>query len=203
VFKGKKILILIAHPDDEIIFCWPIFQDNSIEKTILIISSDIYNSNYKIDRITPLKINCDRNNTKLISLNYDSDFYRIEGWGKTLYKQLHYFVKKKLDELNYDFLMTHNPFGEYGHPDHSLCFNLSLLYSKSPILYTDIITKYPDNWGYNNSDNFKRIYYKDDMKVGEYKLDEDFYDSCLTEYRKFNKWIWDFEPIKNCNLYKI
>jgi len=55
VFKNKKILILIAHPDDEIIFCWPIFQDNTIEKTILTISSDIYNPNYKTDRITPFE----------------------------------------------------------------------------------------------------------------------------------------------------
>ena len=200
VFKDKKVLILISHPDDETIFCWPIFQDKTIEKTILTISSDIYNSNFN-NRLVPLKSICDDNNIKLISLNYESDFYKTEGWPKTIYKQLHYFVRKKLNELDYDYLMTHNPYGEYGHPDHVLSFNLSLLYSKSPILFTDIISKDPDNWGFGDNENLKRIYYKD--KVGDYTLDEDFYNYCRDEYLKYDVWTWGFDSIKKCGLYKI
>jgi len=200
IFKDKKILILISHPDDEIIFCWPIVQDKSIEKTILTISSDIYNPNSN-NRLIPLKSICDNNNINLISLNYDSDFYRIEGWPKTTYKQLHYFVKKRLHELDYDYLMTHNPYGEYAHPDHILSFNLSLLYSNSPVLFTDIISKYPDNWGFGNGDNLKRLYYND--KVGDYILDEKFYNYCKNEYIKHGVWTWGFDAIKKCGLYKI
>jgi len=204
MFSGKKVLILIAHPDDEIIFCWPIFQDKTIEKTILTVSSDIYNPDFDSNRLIPLKFICDSNGIKLISLNYESDFYRTEGWVKTLYKQLHYLVRKKLNELDYDYIMTHNPYGEYGHPDHILCFNLALLYSKSPVLYTDIISPNPENWGYvEPNKNYDKLYYNYKFKVSNYELDQDFYFFCRNEYIKNGSWTWGFDSIKNCNLYKI
>lgn len=203
MIDNKKILILISHPDDEIIFCWPILQNITIEKIILTVSSDIYNDKIDVNRLLPLKTICDATNSKMISLDYDSDFYKIEGWPKTTYKQLHYFVKKQLEELDYDYVMTHNPFGEYGHPDHVLCFNMALLYSKKPILYTDISVEQPDNWWYGKSENLDRVYFREEMKIGEYFLDQSLYKFCENEYRKYGIWTWVYSPKKNCNLYKI
>ena len=43
MLSNKKVLMVMAHPDDEIIFGWSIFQDKSIEKKLLICSSDFHN----------------------------------------------------------------------------------------------------------------------------------------------------------------
>ena len=36
-----KVLMVFAHPDDEIIFGWPIFQDSTIEKELIMVTSDL------------------------------------------------------------------------------------------------------------------------------------------------------------------
>ena len=38
-----KVLMVFAHPDDEIIFGWPIFQDPTIEKELIMVKSDFNN----------------------------------------------------------------------------------------------------------------------------------------------------------------
>ncbi len=38
-----KVLMVFAHPDDEIIFGWPIFQDPTIEKELVMVTSDFNN----------------------------------------------------------------------------------------------------------------------------------------------------------------
>ena len=44
--KKTKVVMVLAHPDDEIIFGWPIFQDDDYEKEIIMCSSD-FNNNAK------------------------------------------------------------------------------------------------------------------------------------------------------------
>ena len=41
--KKMKVLMVFAHPDDEIIFGWPIFQDPTIEKELVMVTSDFNN----------------------------------------------------------------------------------------------------------------------------------------------------------------
>lgn len=43
MLKNSKVLMLIAHADDEIICGYPIFQNTNIEKYILLVSTDKYN----------------------------------------------------------------------------------------------------------------------------------------------------------------
>ena len=38
-----KVVMVLAHPDDEIIFGWPIFQDDDYEKEIIMCSTDFNN----------------------------------------------------------------------------------------------------------------------------------------------------------------
>jgi len=44
---------------------------------------------------------------------------------------------------------------------------------------------------------------KEELKVGNYDLDQDFYYFCRNEYIKNGCWTWGFDSIKKCNLYKI
>ena len=41
--KEKKVLMVMAHPDDEILFGWPVFFDPKYKKKLLICSSDYNN----------------------------------------------------------------------------------------------------------------------------------------------------------------
>jgi len=191
---NKKILFLISHPSDEIIFFWSLLQEMNIEKTILMVSTDIYNNDFKYDKLTPLKEICNETNTNLITLNYDNFFYSLEMYPKKNYQQLHYFIRKQLKDIDYDYLFTHNPYGEYNHPDNILLFNASLLYSKTEIIYTDII--------YDNIKNkINNIYYKDSNKLGEYYLDENMYYNFKNKYLNNRSWNYDFDIFKKCNLY--
>ena len=75
-----KILMLFAHPDDEIIFGWPVLQDNTLQKELLICSSDLNNPkrqkySHRKEALFRLAHNL---NIKCTCLDYDSEFYRLE-----------------------------------------------------------------------------------------------------------------------------
>jgi len=198
--------MVVSHPDDEIIFGWPILQNKNINKKILLISSDIYNEKEFLNknRLIPIIKICEETNTELFSLNYDNSFYRLEGWPKTLYKQLNYLISKKIKTIKHDYIFTHNPYGEYGHPDHRFCFESVLLYSEKPIIYTDIWSENPDNWiGESMSDKYKKLYFNDSLRIGEYNIDREFYKYCMQQYVINGTWTWGYGPIEKCNLYMI
>jgi hypothetical protein len=197
-----KVLMVIAHADDEIIFGWPILQDSKIEKQILCCSSDRYNEERKWcshrgdvfkSIYKNLGINCN-------CLDYNSEFYRMETRKESLSKMQEDIVNN-IKKFDFDYIFTHNPLGEYGHLDHKMTFDTIFASDiNKPILYTDICFK--TNWPSCSKipERYVKPFYHTCF-LDNCSLDINRYSQIENEYRKSGVWTWSFKPVDKCNIY--
>ncbi len=123
-YKSSKLMI-VAHPDDELIF--------GGEELIK------YGSDYKVICLTN-KSNIERSkefNKVMKKLNVGS--WEMFDYEDTLNPTEQFNLKNIINYKNWDKIVTHNPIGEYGHPQHKLIFdavknetNDFYVFSKSP-----------------------------------------------------------------------
>lgn len=104
-----KTLCIFSHPDDELIFGWPIFQQKQIEKHLLCVTGGEKRLNALSEIAKKLGFTWE-------TLNIED--MQIEKHKEELDKYLTIAVKK----FKPDIIFTHNPFGEYNHPDHKAIF---------------------------------------------------------------------------------
>lgn len=131
----KKKILIVAHPDDELIFFSSILQ--TVDKIVVCFGksfedNNITNGRKILQKSYPLKnvewLNLDESDTYLSS-NWNKPFPTVEGLkvnrNKFRYQNLYYelcdIFKSKLEP--YDIIYTHNPWGEYGHEEHISVFN--------------------------------------------------------------------------------
>lgn len=215
--KINKILMVLAHPDDEVIFGWPLLQNYSINKELIICSSDALNPQRKwcAHRKQPLIDLCTSLNINLTCLDYNSDFYsypnRHKKYPKNIIKRL---IQKKdtrtlisefmndilenIKSKKFDAIFTHNPWGEYGHMDHIILHNLILhhYYDKKPILFTDTHIKL--DW-MPLCDDLHRITSKFKL-VESFTNNENLYNNFMQFYKKTKTWTWSVSPVKKTNI---
>lgn len=193
VFK-RPVLIVMAHPDDELLFGYPLLQDESVDKKVLICSSDIKNPRRK-NRKAALKDVCTELGIEYECLDYNSGFYRLESRKNDLLRFIEIVATKV---KKYSFVYTHNPHGEYGHLDHqlvsSICRN-----SADHILYSNIV--FNSNWTPIKDITLlsKKIYYNNTISTGS--LDLDWFKKHKAIYDKYKCWTWSYEPVKEYRLF--
>ena len=219
---GKNILMIFSHPDDEIIFGWPIMQNKNINKFYLCCSTDEFNKEREwcSKRKFSLIDVCNENNTKLWMISAPSEFYKLntrreKGQPKTIegdktstiriFKEiLKENIEKIIVENKIDYIFTHNIYGEYGHLDHIFVFDTVLKNVNIPIIYSDICLR--TNWDDPQiNKRIKNLYFS--KCIGEYSMNEDFYEKNKKLYIKNNAWTWSREDQLNnhnkCKLFII
>ncbi len=182
----KNITMLIAHPDDEVIFGWPVLQR---AKRIVCCSSDLNNleRQWCKDRKLALKEICDMLGIELVCFDYNSEFYRINARaGELLQLQAQVSI-----QCAGSILFSHNSWGEYGHLDHILVNQIALA-SGNTLLTTDICM----DAGWLHCTPVPQ-----GNKVEGCEIDLDLYNRCKAIYDKYGCWTWSKEPITRCGLY--
>jgi len=198
MLQHEKMLVVFAHPDDELIFGWPIMQDRTVPKELLICTSDINNESRKWcrDRKQSLHDMCQNLQISYTCLDHNSGFYQYDSQDGSL-KAVVEDIAGAIRKHNFTSIFTHNPYGEYGNLDHVLLFNIVASTVSCPILYTDI--KDVVNWPVFDSDLCRELYYQ--KKVGEFSLNQEWLKENSQFYHDRGNWTWG-KPVKtSCGLF--
>jgi len=204
-----NILMILAHPDDEVIFGWPVLQQCKNNR-ITLLTMTHNRKKYGAGPEEALQEVCAINQIHLLDLpRQETNFYRLPPrYADLVLPDVINSFKSSIElavKLSRpDFIFTHNPMGEYGHGDHRMLFNLVSMFNNQ-LLLTDICFS---NRCHLSSGKIPYVYastlYADYAQKDECELDMDWYNAMKQLYKKHKAWSWGGHgAIKECNLYKI
>jgi len=206
--KKPKVLGIFCHPDDEILAGFPAFQNPNIERHLVILCSD--RARKGPNRRRALEEVCKQENITLqYCADFDNNFYalptrRANVTLSDVCGQINEIISICVDKLEPDYIMTHNPVGEYGHGSHRLLFELV---SQHPLAENVIFTDICQKSNHRSHDEIPRsvreAYYRKRFDQELYNLDDDFYSRTKAVYDKYSAWTWDFPPIERASLFII
>lgn len=207
--------MVLAHPDDEVIFGWPLLQDSDIEKEILICSSDLRNPLRKwcAHRKYDLAKLCSFLGIEHTCYDYDSEFYRAntrkqrrKGLERLLPKKPQLLLRhiaerivEAVDASACDMVFTHNFWGEYGHMDHILVNSIVVNNTRKPVLMTGARIEAPNLPLLPDAPAWKTVL--DSHFHSSHVLDLDFYERCAAFYKNSGTWTWSKPPLERLDLY--
>lgn len=204
-----KVLGIFCHPDDEVLFGWPIFQSDEYEKHLIICCDDSCRN--RPERKKALQEVCKQENINLVKvLSEDNDFYvlptrRASYLLTDAISYINFWIKTCVENIEPDYIFTHNPVGEYGHGSHRLLFEIV---SQHPKVKNLLITDMCQRSNHRSSLSIPSVvfdaYYRDEKWSAEMQqLNMDFFNRCKAIYDRYNAWSWSKDPIDHCNLYLL
>lgn len=198
---GRRVLMVYAHCDDELVCGWPVLQNPAITKEILIVSSDqssaerewcSHRKQVSEDLFRSLGI-------KAKILRHDSDFYRTDHRSGAL-AAIEKEIRSEVQGRRFDVVMTHNPFGEYGHMDHKLLWDL-MTRIQPTVLTTDIVMK--SDWTDCLPDRETLFDRYRATRLDEVRLDSNFYLKVQRFYETRGAWTWSTPPLAAAGVFQI
>ncbi len=166
---GINKVMIVAHPDDEMIFGGSELIDDDYLVVCITCGRDV-------ERVREFKNVMSATNDKYIMLNYpDLTNGERDNW-KLVYDDITNDISKILKLKDWDMIVTHNKNGEYGHIHHKMTHNI-------------VTTLYEEN--YLDNDNlyfFGEYYNSNEIKNVKDKLEEISED----DYKKKNYIIYKY-----------
>ncbi len=178
-----RILSVFAHREDHVVCGWPILQNADFER-FLICCTD--------DGIVPLEESCRIEGIAFEGvLGFPNGFFRNTSHGphslNVIAKTLIARVEEVRLRVNPDYIFLHNPYGEYGHFDHRLVFEILYdAFLKSRFLISNIQAHSSHTIAYNQVPRVFNHFYKKVYDVVKPNLD--FYRRNKKLYTAFKMW---------------
>ena len=189
----KLKTLVIAHPDDEIIFGFGVIKQ---VKRIICCVSD---GNQDLPKCTSwhrswmyrqaaLEEVGKLLEVEIINLNYNSEFFRLPPEEITK-------LSNKINDLIKDeeVIFTHNSWGEYGHPDHILVHDIIKKTGKK-ILTTNIMLD-------SDFTGFRKYEILESEICQVVTNDKELYLKCMMIYKKYKCWTWGNDIIESAKIY--
>ena len=200
---NKKIIfensaLIVAHPDDEILWFSSILEN--VDKIIIIFKGT---NNKKVlsgrNNIFNSKILPYANKISCLEIE-ESDAFNSANWempkptdygiktSSTKYKKNYYLLRDKLIEklAGYKNIITHNPWGEYGHEEHVQVFRVTMsLLAK--LGYSIWVPGYFSERTFGMMSLFKNFISNNFI---EYSINQQFCESVKSIYIDNGAWTW-------------
>ena len=214
MLSGKKILGIVAHPDDEFVYGWPIMQDASIDRCLVISMDD--HTKYGNKKRDAARIACHETGIRLVNhISSDGAYFRMIRKPKTHspVKKINMLIALIADAIaatKPDYLFTHNPWGESGNSDHQLISSIVInTFTNLPVLITDIRHYNPSWFSFKEMPRMWKGICGEHNMISRVKIDKDFYVKGKKIYTKFGMWTSSREWPTNypadgiCGIYEI
>ena len=180
---------VFAHPDDEWLAGWPIFQRTDLTLgAIFFVGNNrtvTRTDNNGLPWKTGLVRVLDQLGVQLLGcLDCAPNFYRDPRSERRVWREQ---LTKIFDEVRSAGpfagagIVTHNPVGEYGHPDHIEVNRAVLDICDVPVLVSDICDENPI------SERTRRLFYHS-ARYGPYHVDRNRWIAARTAYKTLLKW---------------
>jgi LmbE family N-acetylglucosaminyl deacetylase len=130
----KKILVIVAHPDDETIWLGGLLLRNRNNWNTTIISLCRAND---FDRAPKFKKVCEIYQAKSFISNLDDS--ESGDYKKISYEDIENRILSFVDKIDYDYIFTHGKNGEYGHIRHKEIHNAVIRMISEGKLYAEKI----------------------------------------------------------------
>jgi LmbE family N-acetylglucosaminyl deacetylase len=184
-----KILGIFAHPDDEIIFGWPIFQQKAIHKHLLCMTGikERLCCLNKISALLDFSWTCpqltDGNLVNVPNLVSDA-------------------IQSAIKEFQPELIFCHNSEGEYGHPDHKTIFNVVRKGVFPNVLISDIIVPVKSSKWELITSITDLSYYQNE--VSHIHRNDTLYETSRRIYKDGGYWTWKNYPVPtSSSLYAL
>ena len=128
----ERILGVFAHADDEAICGWPVMQNQDAERFLLTVCD-------KNERLSDILDNlCRGQGIERVRHkgNFEPRFSLSRTGSETV--TIARLIAEAVREIKPDKVVTHNEWGEYGHPDHILLSQLVRNYTTVPVVTSNI-----------------------------------------------------------------
>ncbi len=206
--SGDKILGVVAHPDDEFLWLWSVYQRRDIEKHLVVICSDLRRKGPH--RRAALEEVCKQENIQLHTcIDIDNNFGNLPTRRASYLltdavQEIDTVVSQAVSDINPDYVATHNICGEYGHLSHRLLFELvSQNRNARNVIFTDISQESNHRSSSEIPGSVRDAYYRKQINKQAQYLDLDFYARCKKIYEDHQAYTWCYPPIETCNLFII
>jgi len=193
-----KSVLIVAHPDDEILWFSSILND---VKKIIFIFKGTENKTVEKGRNKILDTKALPYANKIINLNIaESNILDFANWKmpkqtfygiqtkSQKYIENFYFIKNKLENQlsEFEHVITHNPWGEYGHEDHVQVFR-AVTSLMQDLNYSVWVSKY------FSEKTIPLIHqtqnYIDHVSIDKF-VDKNFCNQVSSIYKSCNAWTW-------------
>jgi LmbE family N-acetylglucosaminyl deacetylase len=189
-----KALLVVAHPDDEVIFFWWALQNPDLQLSILCCSSDENNPDRKkwAHRKNGLIALCEDLKVPVKILPWGSGFYKLDGrTGKAA--EFEKSVIDEVDKSEWEIVISHNPWGEYGHLDHIRVHNILAQRFPGQLVMCDAMME--TEWTLPDERRKRSCAATED--VGNIIT---HYSKCAEFYKGIRAWTWNKPPIESCGI---